>query len=94
MLIVRRHEDNLRSRSVVEHPARHLEAGEPRHLHVEKDEIRVQALDRRERLDAVTRLTNHLDPAHLSEQVPELVARELLVVHEYGPQVHSRSEWV
>mgnify|MGYP003694557297 CR=1 FL=1 len=68
----------------VEQPAGDLEAGEPRHLHVEKHHDR--GADRSmtcERFDAVAGLTDDLHAADLSEQVSQLVARELLVVHQH-----------
>ena len=71
-------------------PPRHLEAGQPRHLHIEEHQVGLQAVDGLERLDAVAGLADHLDPADLSEQIPQLVARELLIVHENGPQIHVR----
>ena len=75
---------------VVEQPPRDLEAGQPRHLDVEEHEVGLQPLDRRQRLDAVARLADHLDAADLAEQVAQLVARQLLVVDERrraGPSV-------
>ena len=48
VLIVRGHEDDVRSRgAAVEHPPRDLEARESRHLHVEKHQVGLQAVDRR-----------------------------------------------
>ena len=90
VLIEGRDEDDVRRRAAaVEHPARHLEAGQPRHLHVEKHDIGLQPLDRRQRLDAVAGLADDLDAADLPEQVAQLVARQLLVVDEHGAQVHA-----
>ena len=72
------------SRAVFEQPARHLETGQPRHLDVEEDQIGLQSLDDVQRLEAIARLTDDLDAADLSEQEPQLIARQLLVVHENG----------
>ena len=82
VLIVRRDEDDVRRRVRLEHPPRDLEAGQPRHLDVEEHDVRLQAVDGRQRLDAVAGLADDLDAADLAEQVAQLVARELLVVHE------------
>ncbi len=46
---------------------------------------------RRQRLHAVACLSDHLYAADLSEQVAQLVARELLVVDQYRSQVHRQS---
>ena len=91
VLIVGRDEDDLRTGAAADQPPRDLEAGQPRHLHVEKDDVRLQPLDRRQRLDAVAGLADHLDAADLFEQVAQLVPRQLLVVHEHGFQLHRTS---
>ena len=87
VLIERGDEDDVRRRALVEHPPRHLEAGQPRHLHVEKHHVGLQPVDRRQRLDAVASLSDDLDAADLSEQVAQLVARQLLVVHDHSFRV-------
>ena len=76
---------------VVEQPPRHLEAGQPRHLHVEEHDVGLQPLDRRQRFDAVAGLADDLDAADLAEQVAELVARQLLVVDEDRAQIHRHA---
>ena len=91
MLIVGGHEDDVRRRAAVEQPPRHLESGQPGHLHVEEDEVGLQPLDRVERLDAVAGLADHLDAPDLPEQVSQLVAGQLLVVDEHRAQVHLTS---
>ena len=82
MLIIRGDEDDVRRRARVEHPARDLEAGQPRHLHVEEHEVGLQAVDGRQRFHAVARLSDDLDPAQLSEQKSQLIPGQLLVVDE------------
>ena len=88
VLIVRRDEDDVRPVLRVEHPPRHLEPGQPGHLHVEKHDVGLQAIDGRERLDPVARLPDHLDAPHLPEEVAQFVPRQLFVVHQHGAQVH------
>ena len=55
-------------------------------LDVQKDDIRLQSIDRGQRLDAVARLPDDLDAADLIEQVAQLVAGQCLVVHEHRSQ--------
>jgi hypothetical protein len=61
---------------------------QPGHLHVEKHDVGLQPVDRFERLDAVASLADDLDAADLAEQIAELVAGQLLIVHENGPKIH------
>jgi hypothetical protein len=84
VLVVGGDEDNLGRAARADQPARHFETGEARHLDIEKDHIRLQPLDRGQRLDAVARLSNHFNTADLVEQVAHLVPRQLLVVDEDG----------
>ncbi len=76
-------------RLVVDHPTRHLESRQSRHLHVKEYEIGLQTLYRRERLQAVAGLADHLDPVDPAEQIAQLIARELLIVDEYRAEIHS-----
>ena len=92
VLIVRGDEDDLRRRVVAEHPPRDLEAGEPRHLDVQEHDVGLQLVDRGQRLDTVAGLADHLDAADLIEQVAQLVAGQLLVVHEHRFQNGLRLE--
>ena len=70
--------------------ARDLEAGEAGHLDVEHHEVRAVLLDDSQRLDAVGRLAHDLDTAELPEQEAQLLARQLLVVHDNGRSVDGR----
>ena len=88
VLIVRRHENNVRRRTRVHHVARHFEACQPGHLDIKEDDVGLQSIDGRECLDSVAGLADHLDAANAPEQKAELVARQLFVVDQNGPQVH------
>ena len=67
MLIVCRHEDDVRGAAAVDHAARHLESGQARHLDVEEHHIWLQPLDGRQRFGAVASLSDHLDSFDLSQ---------------------------
>ena len=88
VLIERRDENDLRQRLGVEHPPRDFEPGQPGHLDVEEHDVRLQLVDRRQRLDAVAGLTDDLDAADLAEEKPELIARQLFIVNQHRPQIH------
>ena len=90
MLIERGDEDDVGTRSAVQHAPRHLEAGQTRHLDVQQHEVGLQAGNHIERFGTVTRLADDVDAPDLAEQIAELVARQLLVVHEYGSEIHLR----
>ena len=80
MLIERRHENDVRGQVVVDHPTSHLEPRQSRHLYIKEYDIGLQTLYRRERLQAVAGLADHLDPFDPAEQIAQLIARELLIV--------------
>src|SRR5919204_491092 len=63
VLIVRGDEDDVRGRARIEEPPRDLESGQSGHLHVEKDDVGLQPIDRRESLDAVAGLADDFDAA-------------------------------
>ena len=73
---------------LIEHPSRDLEAAQARHLHVEEDHVRPEAIDRRESLDAVAGLADHVDAAELPEQEAQLVPSQLFIVDKDRTQVH------
>ena len=71
----------------LEQPPRDLEAGQPGHLDVEHHQVR--AVAPRSRASASMPLpacADDLDAADLPEQEAQLVARQLLVVHDDGPE--------
>ena len=75
----------------VDHPPGDLEAGQARHLDVEEHDVRPQPIDRRQGLDAVARLADDRHAPDLPEQESQLVARQLLVVHQNGSSAASPS---
>ncbi len=89
MLIEGGDEDDVRGWGAVEHPASHFEAGQARHLDIEKHEVGLEARDRRQGFHTVARLADHFHAAHVSQEVPQFVARERLVVHQHGPEIHQ-----
>ena len=69
-------------RAVREQPPGHLEPGEPRHLHVEKDQVGLVICHRFQCVRTALRLSDDLDNvAHLVKQVAQFFPRERLVVH-------------
>jgi hypothetical protein len=91
VLIERRHEDDLRVRPFVKEAAGHFESGQPRHLHIQKDQFGLQPTDCVQRLDAIVGLADELDTTDLAEQVHHFVARELLIVYENGSHVAAHA---
>jgi hypothetical protein len=83
VLIVGRHEHHGRH-PVGTHRLNHIKPGAPRHLDVEKHEIRLLADDRLHRLIAVRRLANHLHAHLVSEQRPHAFAGKRFVITDEG----------
>src|SRR5205823_13615308 len=81
----------VRGRARLEQPPRDFESGEARHLDIEEDDIGAEPIDRRDRFESVARLPDDFHAAELTEQKAELVARQLLVVHQHCPQVHRQA---
>ena len=69
--------------------ARHLEPGQPGHLHVQEYQIGAEILDQAERLDAVGRLADDGGLTLAFQQIAQLFARQLLVVDDEGPERHA-----
>ena len=83
VLIERRGEDDLRHRHfAVEQLLDHAKAVEPRHLHIEKDEVGRQVFDQVDGLNAILALRDHVD-VDLFQQKCEFVARQLLVIDNH-----------
>ena len=90
MLIVRRHEDDMRIGATIDEPACHFESGQAGHLHVQKHDVGVKTIDGRQRFEAVAGFADHLHAADAAEQIPQLIACQLLVVHQYGAKIHRQ----
>ena len=67
-------------------PPRHFESAEAGHLDVEEHEVRLVLLDCGQCLQAVARVRHDLHIVQLLELVAQLVAGELLVVHDHHSQ--------
>src|SRR5581483_3582900 len=65
------------------------EAIEPRHLHVEKNQVGIVFADQVHGFQAVLPLGNDFDVADILQQERELVARELFVIHDYCRKGHT-----
>ncbi len=94
MAIVGGDEDDVRPAAGCEQTPRDLEAGQAGHLDVEEHDVRLQPLDRRQRFDAVAGLPDDVDAAELTEQIAQLVPRELFVVHQHRAQICRRGHAV
>jgi len=83
VLVESGHEDQCRRHiPALEQPPCHLEPAQARHLDVEEHDIRLMSVDGLERLDAVCGLANDLHIPDLVELVAQLLAGQLLIVHD------------
>ena len=64
-------------------------AKQPRHLHVEKNELRLQAIDCLHRCLSVGRFTHHLDPLERGEHRAESRASKWLVINHERSDLHA-----
>src|SRR5439155_1378074 len=80
--IVRRDEDDSGTLPAVEDEPSDLEAGHPRQLDVEEDDVVADAPGERERLAGGRGLSDYLDLGVRGEQVAQLTSGRLLVVHD------------
>ena len=91
ILIVSGGEDNLRQWDfAVQQLLDDAESVQPRHLHVEEDQIGRELLDQAHRLDAVLALRQDVD-IEFAQQVGKLVARQLFVVNDDCRKCHPVS---
>jgi hypothetical protein len=65
---------------MVDHPSSHLEPRQSGHLYIKEYDIGLQSLYRRECLNPIAGLADHLDPVDLGQQIAELIPRGLLIV--------------
>src|SRR5213078_1815084 len=86
--IVSGDEDDRGPLAAVEHEPRHVEAGHPRQLDVEENDVVADAPGEPERLAGSRGLADHFDLGMAREQVAQLTARRLLVVHDQRPNAH------
>jgi hypothetical protein len=89
VLRVRRREND--EGSVVD-VAKHVDAEQPGHLHVEKDQLRLQRLDRSRRRLAVGRLADDFNPIERGQHAGESGAGNRLVVDDEGCDFHASRE--
>jgi hypothetical protein len=84
MLVVRRHEDDMRTPLRVE-TAQYVEAAQSSHLNIEQDYVRREPGDFLNGLEAVGRLAGALDSGYPPEQLAHTVAGQALVVDDQDP---------
>ena len=105
VLVIGRGKDDLRQRlgvvrpwprrfcrAALHQPLDHGKAVQPRHLHIEKDQVGMVLLDQVNGLDAVGSLRHHIHAAHLVEQILQLVAGQLFVVDDERGDRHAQPE--
>ncbi len=63
---------------------KHGESVHVRHLHVEKNKVRLQCVNRLDRLPPGTRFANHRKVGMLRQQPQQLLARGWFVIHHQG----------
>jgi hypothetical protein len=71
--------------------AQHVEAVEPRHLHVEEHRVGAQLIERGDRGDAIAALGGDLEVGVQTDEVADSLAREWLVVDDHHAERHVRS---
>jgi len=75
-------EDDKWQRGLFRKGLQHLNTGQPRHLHVQKDQVRPQSLDVHYGLKPITGLADDLDLSMRAEQFPQAGSRRSLVVYD------------
>ncbi len=75
--------------ALLRHAGEHVEPREPRHLDVEKHQVRRVLGDRRERLPPVSALRDDLDVRRVLQPDLDAAPRELLVVNDDGANAHD-----
>ena len=88
VLVEGRDEDELRQRLRLHESPGDFEPVQPRHLHVEEEQVRLQFAAEAQRLHAVGRLRDDLDAAGLAEEEAQLLPRQLFIIH------HERAQGV
>jgi len=76
---------------LVAHVAQQVGAEQPRHLHVEEDEVRAQRVDGGGGRRPARRLADALDPVVLGEHLAQPQPRDRLVVGDQRADLHARS---
>src|SRR5271157_4770121 len=91
ILVVGGGKNDLRQRYfLVEQLLDRAEAVEARHLHVEKDEVGREFFDQVDRFDAVLALRHDVH-IEIAQEIGQLVASELFVIHNDGRKGHALS---
>ena len=76
---------------LVRDAGQHLGSEQPRHLNVEKDEVRLSRVDGIYRIEAMDRLSDDVDPVVDGEHVAQSGARHRLVIRDQcGDSVPGR----
>ena len=68
----------------------HLKSVHLGHLHVEENDIRMQAFDGRDRFRSVVRFANHLEIGRLPQKPQHLSPRRAFIVNQQRPNRHER----
>ena len=85
-------EDHQRERNRACNRAQHFESIQPRHLNVEKDQVRSQPLSQLQRPQSIFRLANDFDPRAARQQPAQAYARGLLVINQQAAQSRRHAD--
>ncbi len=88
MLVTRRHDDDRWNPSCRREFFYHVEAAEPRHLEVEKNQFRRKLQNRNERSGAIRSLTDDLDFVQLLQFFAENLSGNRLIVDNQCLHAH------
>jgi len=81
VLVIGRHEDGLRTLAG-RHPLQDLDPAQPRHLHIQKGQVRPQAQDLLDRRGTVRAGTDHLDLGVGLQQRGDAAPRQRLIIDD------------
>src|SRR5947209_3465278 len=71
--------------------ADHAQSVQPRHLHVEENQIGLQLLNQLQSLQTISRRADYLDVRKVFDEVSELVLSQLLVIDNHRGECSRRA---
>src|SRR2546421_10688181 len=92
MLIVGGHKDYQRHSFLPQRP-QYVEASEPGHLHVEKQQVGRMFFDGRDCFIAIGTFAKHFDVRFLAQQSPDPLTRQRFVINDDGANLHDCFSW-
>jgi len=89
ILIKSRRENHQRQRQLRRQSAQHFEAGQPRHLHIQKNQVGFGLFDLFQGGDAIGGFANDLNLRMRGEQLRQPGAGRCFVVYDQGSELHG-----